>query len=343
MLAKRHDKGALALAAVALLAVSPAMAQSEKDFFKGKVVRLVNGGSPGSGYDTYSRMLAPHLEKALGAKVIVENRPGAGMMIAMNHIWTQKPDGLRLLLAPGEGAALGQLIDSPGIRFELQKFGILARVNTGPRLLIVNPKTPYKSILDVMKSGKTLQIGSNGKTDGSSDTTAFMCHALKLKCKITIGYKSSRHFALAAKRGEVDGTVLVEDSSKRYSAGGELRAIVVTSRERSKLFPEVPTVFEAVKLDKEAAWWLDFRDDVRKIGRLLVVPPGMDAKRLAFLRKVAKDIITDPQIKAEFAKRRRPLAYGDPQEMTKLVNNVLGGLSPERKKEIKQVILEKYY
>lgn len=331
----------LAAAAGALASV-PARADADLDFYKGKIVRLVNGGAAGSGYDLYSRMLAPWLEKKLGATVIVESRPGAGMMTAMNHVAMAPPDGLTLMLAPGEGAVLAKLVDDPALRFDLEKYGLLARVNTAPRVLIVNPASPYKSVDDLLKQTKPLQIGANGKTDAASDTSAVFCHALKLQCKITIGYKSSNDFSMAAIRGEVDGTILVEDSAARYAQGGQLRGVVVTARERSRLMPEVPTVYEAAKLDQEATWWLDFREDVRKIGRLLIVPPGMAPERLAFLRKVAKDVLTDPEATKDFAAKQQPALYGDPEEIGKIIRNV-GSLPPQRRSEVKNVIMEKYY
>jgi tripartite-type tricarboxylate transporter receptor subunit TctC len=334
------------LAAVVVLSVTASgsvRADPILDFYKGKTVRLVNGGAAGSGYDLYSRMLQPYLEKKLGATVIVDSRPGAGMMIAMNHVWIQPPDGLTLMLAPGEGAVLGKLTDDPALRFDLMKYGLLARVNTAPRVLIVYPKSPYYTVADLLKQTKPLEIGANGKTDAASDTSAVMCHALKIQCKITIGYKSSADFALAAVRGEVDGTVLVEDSSSRYAQGGQLRGVLVTARERSRMMPDVPTIYEAVQLDQEAQWWLDFREDIRKIGRLLIVPPGMDAEKLAFLRRVSKEILTDPEALADFDKRQQPALYGDPDEIGKLMERSLVGLTPERRQEVKHVIIDKYY
>ena len=328
------------------LAVCPAAAQSPEEFFKGKTVRLVNGGAPGSGYDLYSRMLAPWLERKLGASVGVESRPGAGMMIAMNHTWVAAPDGLTIMLAPGEGAILAKLTDEPGVRFDLTKFPLIARVNTAPRVLIVNPKLPWMSFADVLKAGRPLQIGANGKTDAAADTSAVMCHAMKIPCKITIGYPSSKEFAYAAITGEVDATVLVDDSSSRYAEGGQLRALVITAREHSGLMPKVPTIFEAVpdRIDTEAAWWLDFREDIRKVGRLLITPPGIPADRLAYLRKVTKEILSDPEALADFDKKNQPALFGDPNEMSTILNRILGGgLSAERLKEIKYVITEKYY
>ncbi len=333
---------ALGFAAFGLACV--AQAETPQEFYKGKIVRLVNGGSGGSGYDLYSRMLAPWFEQKLGARVIVEARPGAGMLTAMNHTWTSAPDGLTMMLAPGEGAVLGQLAGGQGIRFKLAEFPILARVNTAPRLLIINPKLPYKTMADLVTSGRPFQFGSNGKTDGTSDTAVFVCHALNIPCKITIGYKSSVDFALAAVRGEVDGTILVEDSSERYAQGDQLRAIVSMSRERSKLFKDVPSIFEALPLTKEQQEWLDFRDDIRKIGRILIVPPGIDAAKLSFLRQVSKEILTDPQALEMFEKLRQPALYGTPEEIAAIINrHAFENLSPERQKLINHIIMDKFY
>lgn len=316
----------------------------EAEFFKGKTMRLVNGGAAGSGFDLYSRMLAPWLSKYLGASVLVESRPGAGMMTAMNHVWGAPPDGLTMMLAPGEGAVFAKLTDDPAIRFDLTKFPIVARVNTAPRVLIVYPNGPFKTMADFAKPPKTIFIGANGKTDGTSDTSAVLCHALKLPCKIMIGYPSSKEFSMAAIRGEVDGTILVDDSASRYSEGSQLRPLAVISRERANLMPDVPTIFEQVKLDAEAIWWLDFREDLRKIGRLLIVPPGMSKERLAYLRNVTKKVLTDKDALAEFEQRNQPALYGDPEEMTKLVTKALdGSIGEARLREVKHVITEKYY
>jgi tripartite-type tricarboxylate transporter receptor subunit TctC len=347
MLMLRMFMQAAVVATAALgCSLGPLAAETPAEFFKGKTVRLVNGGAPGSGFDLYSRMLAPWLEKRLGASVVVESRPGAGMMIAMNHTWIAQPDGLTMMLAPGEGAILAKLTDEPGVRFDLTKFPIVARVNTAPRVLIVNPKLPWQTFADLLKAGRPLQIGANGKTDAASDTSAVMCHAMKIACKITIGYPSSKDFAYAAITGEVDGTVLVDDSSARYAEGGQLRPLVVTAREHSTLMPKVPTIFEAApdRIDTEAAWWLDFREDIRKVGRLLITPPGVPADRLEYLRQAARDVLTDPVALADFEKKNQPGLYGEPQEMAAIITRILGGgLTPERLKEVKHVIVEKYY
>ena len=108
--------------------------------------------------------------------------------------------------------------------------------------------------------------------------------------------------------------------------------------------PDVPTIFDELKLDSEAIWWIDFREDLRKIGRLLVSPPGIDAARLAFLRDISRKVLNDPEAVAEFALRNQPALYGEPEEMAKLVTRALdGSIGAERLRELKYVITEKYY
>jgi len=99
-----------------------------------------------------------------------------------------------------------------------------------------------------------------------------------------------------------------------------------------------------MKLTAEQEKWLDFRDDVRKLGRLLIVPPGMKADMLAFLREAAKDILNDPQALAEFEKMRQPAFYGSPGEISAILKRISGpSMTPERIKEIRHIILDKYY
>lgn len=342
----RGHMRALGFTAVAALALGASVARAETpaEFYKGKTVHFLVGTSPGGGYDAYARLLAPYMSKRLGANVVVENKPGGSHMVAMNAVWQATPDGLTIDIAPGEGAVLGKLLNEPGVRFDLTKFPIVARVNTAPRILIINPKLPYHSLADIRKSGKPLVMSFAGKTDGAADTASVFCYALKMQCKMVIGYPSSKEFTMAAVRGESDGTVLTEDSADRFSANGQLRPIVTTGREKSSLLPNVPTVFEAAKVDSEGAWWLDFRDDVRKLGRLIVTTPGTPPDRLAFLRTKVKEIENDPAVMKAFEAKNQPLRYAPPEEMAKTIARFLGGeLSAEKLKEIDEIINKKYY
>jgi hypothetical protein len=93
-------------------------------FYEGKTVRIIVGYSPGGGYDAYSRLIARHLGKHIPGHptVIVDNMPGAGSLIAANHIFrVAKPDGLSIAHFNG-GHFFGQIFGQPGIEFDARKF-----------------------------------------------------------------------------------------------------------------------------------------------------------------------------------------------------------------------------
>lgn len=322
----------------------PAVAETAAEFFQGKTIRITVGTSAGGGYDLYARMLAPHYARRVGATVIVENRPGGSHMVALNYVHGAKPDGLNLILASAEGAVLGRLLGEPSIRYDLSEFAAIARVNTAPRVLIVNPKMPFRTVAELKASGRLLTLGFAGTTDGGSDTGMIMCHALDLKCKSIIGYPSSKEFTMAAVKGEVDGTVVADDSAARFSAGEQLVPIAVIGRARSTLLPSVPTVFEATSLSQEAAYWVDLRDEIRKLGRLLVTTPGTPADRLEHLRAAARDVLTDPQTLKEFESRGMPVQFAPADEMSTSIKRLLsGGVPSSRLAELRHIIVEKFY
>src|SRR5580704_16672219 len=156
----------LALAACAACRSPGARAQdAERAYIGGKTVRLVVGYGPGGGYDAYARMIAPHLSKALGASVVVENQPGAGGLVALNRLTTAAPDGLTMMIVNGTGAALSQLTEQAGVRFDLGQFGYLGTVSASPWMWLVGPNSTIKTPQDAMKLGKKMNWAASGPAD----------------------------------------------------------------------------------------------------------------------------------------------------------------------------------
>ena len=133
--------------------------ESEQAFFAGKTVRFVVGYGPGGGYDAYARMLAPYLSKNLGATVIVENRPGAGGLVALNGISVAPPDGLTMMIVNGTGAAFAQLTDQQGARFDLAKLGYLATLTAPPSGWIVGPHFQVKTVAEAHQGRQEVAVG----------------------------------------------------------------------------------------------------------------------------------------------------------------------------------------
>src|ERR671918_398338 len=112
----------LAMLLLPFLTVSTAYSQDA--FFKGKTMRIIVGGPPGSGFDTYARMIARQMSKHIPGEptIIVDNMPGAGMMIAANHIYKAvKPDGLTIGHFTGS-QTISQILSRPGEEFDTRKF-----------------------------------------------------------------------------------------------------------------------------------------------------------------------------------------------------------------------------
>jgi tripartite-type tricarboxylate transporter receptor subunit TctC len=197
---------AASTAILSLIAFATPAHADEADFFKGKTVRLIVGFGAGGGYDAYARMVAPRLGKVLGANVVVENQPGAGGLTALNRTYIAPGDGLTLMIVNGTAAGLSEIVQEPGVKYELAKFGNLGIVSASPWVWLVNAEHPIvTNVQEAMKLGKRIRWSASGPIDGLSDGAAITCRALKLDCQIVIGYKVSSEAALAVTRVEFDG------------------------------------------------------------------------------------------------------------------------------------------
>jgi tripartite-type tricarboxylate transporter receptor subunit TctC len=307
-------------------------------FFKGKTVRLIVGFSAGGGFDLYARMIAPYIARELGANVIVENQPGAGGITATNRMMTAPPDGLQIMLVNGLAAAFGQFTEQQGVRYDLAKLEHLGTVSGNPWVWLVTASSPWKSVADVLADKRKYMWSAGGPIDGLSDGAAFTCEALVLDCNVVLGYPGSNDSALAVGKGEMDMLYIVDTSAANYVATGQIRVLASMGRARSKLFPDVPTVFEAAKLSEEGAALLDFHSTAEKLGRILVAPPGTPPERLAALRAAVKAALTDPVLIAEGDKTQRNVEFASAEETRKSSISVVSDPSPAQKRRMISIL-----
>ncbi|CAN0270536.1 unnamed protein product, partial [Phaeothamnion confervicola] len=278
---------------------------AEAAFFKDKTVRLLVGYGPGGGYDSYARMIAPYLGKTLGASVVVENLPGAGGIAALNRTAVSPADGLTIQIVNGTGAALSQVLDIQTVRYNVLELTHLGTVSASPWMWMVGPGSNIKTPQDALKPGVKLSWAGSGPIDGLSDGAAFTCTALKLDCRVVIGYKGSNDAALAVIRGEMDAIYVSDTSANNIAKSGSAHAVATIGRKPSRFFPNAPLSFDAVKLDQEAAWLLDFRTAAEDLGRILVAPPKLSPERAQFLRAAVKTTLDDPALRAEGERTER--------------------------------------
>jgi tripartite-type tricarboxylate transporter receptor subunit TctC len=330
---------ALSAALVLALGVPSARAQdAERAFFSGKTIRLVVGYGPGGGYDAYARMIAPHLSKVLGASVVVENQPGAGGLVALNRIYTAAPDGLTMMIVNGTGAALSQLTEQAGVRFDLGQLGYLGTVSASPWMWLVGPGSPIKTPQDAMKLGKRMNWAASGPADGLSDGAAFTCEALNLDCHVVLGYAGSNQAALAVTQGEMDAIYVSDTSANNYVASGQQHVVAAMGRVKSRFFPDAPTIFEALSLTPDQQWLFEFRGKLEDLGRILLVPPSMSAGRLASLQTAVKQTLNEPALIAEGERSQRYIDYLDAATTRKNAQDVVSNITPEQRKRVQNIL-----
>ena len=336
---RKIARAAPIIAACFALTPWPAGAQdAEQAYFAGKTVRIIVGYGPGGGYDAYARMFAPYLGKVLGATIVVENQPGAGGLLALNRIYTAPPDGLLTMLVNGTGAALAQLTEQQGARFDLGKLGYLGTVSASPWVWLVGPNPTIKTPQDAMNFGRKINWAASGPADGLSDGAAFTCEALKLDCHVVLGYGGSNESALAVTRGEMDSVYVSDTSANNYVKAGNNKPVATMSREKSRFFPNVPTIFELIKLNADQQWLFDFRAAVENLGRILVVAPNTPPARLAYLEAAVKKTLTDPALVAEGERSQRYIDYLAADVTRKNALTVVTDITPEQKKRVQDIL-----
>jgi putative tricarboxylic transport membrane protein len=312
-------------------------------FYRGKQVRFFTMGSPGGGYDAYTRTVSAFLERRLDARVLPTNEPAAGGMVVMNRTMNAAPDGLTLLLTGGEGLVTAQLYGLSGVNYDVRKQVWLARVSGEDKVAVLGAPSPYKTVGAMQKTDTPVLWAGSGKADNNSDFTALMCYVLGAKCRIILGYKGTGDMNLAIQRGEVDGRVISDESAAFYAAPAGMGIVATLARKRSDLFPNVPTLFEAADLDAEQSRLIDWRASIASLGRVILVTPGTPQDRVDLLRKVLGEILTDPAFVAEVRKQNLAAGYLGAGQVRATVQRAMATLEEKGLARVKEIALEHYY
>ena len=235
----------LALAAALLLAAvssRPALA-----IYPERIVRIVVPFAPGGGTDVVARTLAHDMEGDLGKSVMIENKPGAGTIVGTQAVATSRPDGYTLLMGTFANAV------NPSLNAKLpydphKDFVPVALIARSFNIVVVNPKSPVRTIADLIAAAKAnpgkLTFGTFGA--GTSAHLAGELFKNMARVNLTaVPYKGAAPGITDLIGGQIDVMFTTVASAASLVESGQLRAIAVTSAERSPAFPQLPTVAEA--------------------------------------------------------------------------------------------------
>src|SRR4030088_1093704 len=247
MLPERSAKTApflLALAVLSLTAFSPDDASA---LYPDRIVRIVVPFAPGGGTDVSARTLAQGMAKDLGASVIIENKPGAGTIIGTQAVATSEPDGYTLLMGTFANAVNPSL--NPKLPYDPHKdFAAVALIARSFNIVVVNPNSPIKSIADLIAAAKAEPDRLSYGTFGTGTSAHLAGELFKSMAKVnltTVPYKGSAPAITDLLGGQIQVMFTTVASAASLIAGGQLRALAVTSAQRSPAFPELPTVAES--------------------------------------------------------------------------------------------------
>jgi tripartite-type tricarboxylate transporter receptor subunit TctC len=243
---------ALAACALSMLANGGALAA-----YPDRILKIVVPFAPGGGTDAVARTLAQEMAKDLGVSVIIENKPGAGTIIGTQAVATSEGDGYTLLMGTFANAV------NPGLHAKLpydqhRDLASVALVARSFSLVVVNPKSPINSIKDLIAAAKAepdkLSYGTYGTGTSAHLAGELFKHMAGVNLT-TVPYKGSAPAITDLIGGQIQVMFTTVASAASLVEGGQLRALAVTSAERSPAFPNLPTVAEVGVPGYDAEAW----------------------------------------------------------------------------------------
>ena len=279
-----------------LLGLSSTSPAADTDFFRNKTITYIVGTKPGGGYDTYARLIAKYLEKHLPeTRIVVENVPGAGHIIAVNRLYRTTPDGLTIGTF-NTGLLYAQLLQYEGVQFNLRDLGWIGKAASDPRVLVVGQQTPFQSIDAVRASETPLLLATSGVGAASHNDMALLAQALGLKVRFVHNYGGSEG-EMAILRGDITGMLGSYSALRRFVENG-YGTILLRVGSAPELDSSIPAAEELVT-DETGQDLIRLITTFSKLGRLTAAPPGISDARLAVLREAYRQALEDPHLLAE--------------------------------------------
>ena len=258
-----------------------------------KPIRLLVGNAPGGGIDITARAVGQKLTERWGRSVVVDNRPGASGIIAMDVVAQATPDGYTLLVISGS------LIASAGVQkkvaFDVRKaYAPITQLTTVAYMLMVTASLPVNTVKELVTYAKAkpnaLSYGSSGIGGAGHLAGELFCYMAGVKI-VHVPYKGGGLVLADMIGGQIQLGFTATISGMPHVRSGKLKALGVTSLRRAQAFPEVPTISEAGVPGFELVNWYG-------IFAPAATPPAIVA---ALHREIAYSL-NSAEVQAAFAK-----------------------------------------
>ena len=246
-----------ALLILCAFATAPTVTLAQ-DAFPNKPVRIVVPYPPGGASDVTARLLGQKLSELWNQPVVIDNRPGANGILALEYVAKQAPDGSTLLMANLGPNAINAAVYSKLPYDSIKDFAPITFTTLVPQVLVVNPALPVKNLKELLDLARAtpgkLNYGTGG--NGSANHLAVELMANMGGVSLTaVPYKGDAPAMTDAMSGQVAMTLPTVVAALPNIKAGKLRAIAVTTQTRVASLPDVPTMQEAGLAAYESSSW----------------------------------------------------------------------------------------
>lgn len=323
------------LTCAALLSTGQPLVQAQQEpFYQGKTIKVVVGFTSGGFYDRWSRLLARFVPKYLpGApEMIVQNMPGAGGLIAANHVYNvAQPDGLTVGMT-SYGMYLDQMVGRKEVQYDVRKFHWIGSPEKSDVLMYMRSDAPYKSIEDIRKASTPPKCGSTGTAGTDYILARLLEDTLNAKIETVLGYPGGSEIDLAVEKGEVQCRGLTaapffgREPFISWRKRNFVNVLLYGGLKRDPRIPDTPTIYEI--FDK-----LNTPEESRRVadvilrggdfGRPWVMPPATPLEVVKTMRAAYAKAMTDSALLDEAKQTKLDVEYVPGEELQKLAEKMM--------------------
>ncbi len=278
-------------------------------------------------------MFADHLKKYIAGDptIIVESRPGAGGLKALNYVGNAMQANGYNYFVPPDTTAIVQLMQPTKAKYDARKFSWIGTANQTNVIVVVRSDTGIKTIDDLKK--QQIIMGSTGLASTAYITPNFVNGVLGTKMKVVSGYQGSAKTGLAVEQGEVQGAafnwLFWKSGYERWFEGDKpfARAVVQVGYFKDTDLPDVPMLGDVA--DPKYKAMIDFVGTLGLIGRGLAAPAGTPKEAVDAMRTAWTRMITDEAFLADAGKRKLRIISSSGEEVEKVVREALNNAKPD--------------
>lgn len=280
---------------------------ASSDFYKGKTFTLVVAGAPGGDMDVSARIVAPFLQKAIGASAVkVVDVKGAGGVIGFNQIWGSSNDGFTIGYGSMTTLITTSVVGGSSIKYDASKFVYIGRsALLTPRVVAVSAKAHIDN-LDQLKAASKVIFSAQGFNDDFYTAAAFS-KTVGLKNKFVTGFDSAAAELQALGAGS---TTAIESSIAEITSlfkSGLAKPIVMINDTPVPGYENVPLWTSVVSADQKPL--AEAFQAVIDFGRSFIAPPGFPADAAAAMSAGLKTALQDPGLLSQMQKLGVPISY----------------------------------